>query len=120
MAETTYANPGSGSYPFTRALPDPHAAWWMAERLPPEAISIADQMPPQHKEVLGFVSAPEVAIHHFPVVIWWSDRLASGEIRWWGGLPGSYLDLRRWKWKVTHWLPLANASAALATGGSRG
>lgn len=25
---------------------------------------------------------------------------------WWSGLPGNYLDLRRLRWKVTHWKPL--------------
>lgn len=67
-------------------------------RLPKDAISIRKAMPPRHEYVLGWVSDKRVAIRNFPCVVW-----RDGSDEWWAGVPGNYIDLRRLKWKVTHW-----------------
>jgi len=75
----------------------------MSDHLPKDAISMRKQKPPVRERVLGWVSDASVAIHHFPLIIW-----RDGTDEWWGGLPGNYLDLRRLKWKITHWRPLTS------------
>lgn len=76
---------------------------WQAERLDPSAIPVEHELPPERREVLGWVSDETVAIHYFPVVVW---RIGNA---WWAGLPASYIDLDAKRWTVTHWKPLASA-----------
>lgn len=70
----------------------------MSKHIPPDAVSVRQQKPRPHERVLGYVSDRSVAIEHEPLVVWLTH--SDG---WWGGLPGSYLNLTRLKWRVTHW-----------------
>lgn len=81
---------------------------WQRKQLLPGAIPVAERLPPEDEKVLGWVSDEAVSIYHCPVVVWWTGR----HRQWWAGLPTSYIDLRRKRWEVTHWLPLAGAAAA--------
>lgn len=75
------------------------------DRPPKDAISVRKKRPLAHERVLGWVSDRSVAIENFPLVVW---QDTAGD--WWGGVPGNYLDLRRLKWKVTHWRPLVSGA----------
>jgi Protein of unknown function (DUF551) len=75
--------------------------------IPKGAISVRKQMPAPHQKVMLFVSDRSVAIENVPVVGW--NTYSDG---WWSGLPGNYLDLRRLRWKVTHWMPLPFADCS--------
>lgn len=69
----------------------------MLDRLSADAIPVEQALPPNHKEVLGWVSDEAVAIHHFPTVV-----RRDGD-RYWAGLPGEWIDLRATRWTLTHW-----------------
>lgn len=68
------------------------------------AIPVAEKMPRPHTEVIGFIEAPNVAIHDFPAVIWNSGTDINPQ--WWSGVPGSYINLAGAGWKVTHWMTI--------------
>jgi hypothetical protein len=70
---------------------------WMRDRLPDDAISILDKLPPKDAEVMGWVSDISVCIWFFPTVV----RRSYGG--WWAGLPGKWIDLPAHKWVLTHW-----------------
>lgn len=69
--------------------------------IPPTAIPITEHMPPRNREVLGYVSDADVAIHHFPSVI--RNSGSDAEPQWWAGLPGHWIALSDERWVVTHW-----------------
>lgn len=74
---------------------------WMRDRLPGDAIALtAESLPPDHKEVLGWVSDPRVAIHFFPSVV-----RRYGDV-YWAGLPGKWIQLWAHGWTLTHWRAL--------------
>ncbi len=81
------------------------AAGWQTNRRPSNAIPVQERLPPEYQEVWGWVCDQDVAIHAFPAVVWRTGQ------QWWSGLPGTYIDLRRWKWTVTHWLPIKGEQA---------
>jgi hypothetical protein len=78
---------------------------WMLARLPASAIPVDERMPPDYREVMVWISDPDVAIHHYPTV---ARRDGKG---WWAGVPGNWIALHNLRWTVTHWLPLPNSEA---------
>ena len=87
---------------------------WMRDRLPAKAIPVADRLPPYNEEALGWLSTPSVSIYFAEAVVW-RTRGVGEDDEWWSGLPGSYLDLRRLRWNLSHWLPIAALRARSAS-----
>lgn len=73
----------------------------MRDAPPTDAIPIERELPPNHVEVLGWVSDDSVAIHHFPTVVRRDDTA------YWGGVPGKWIALHNENWTLTHWRHIA-------------
>ena len=74
---------------------------WQRARLAADAIPIETQIPPNHADVIGWVSDASVSIHFYPTIM----RRDGGV--YWAGLPGNWLNLADKGWTVTHWRPLS-------------
>lgn len=77
---------------------------WMKAQLPAAAVSVLEALPAQRQRVLGWLSCPSVCIYFTPAVVWRTPGVKEDD--WWAGLPGRYIDLRRERWNLSHWMPL--------------
>jgi len=84
---------------------------WMQARLPDNAIPIGRDLPPLRQDALGWLSAPEVCIWFKPAIVWRTPSHPGCDDEWWSSLPGQYLDLRHYRWHLSHWLPLSSVNA---------
>lgn len=67
-------------------------------------IPVADRLPAIGKNVALLISDPSVAIEDWP-----TSGYLYQDNGWWAGLPGKYINLAGYNWKVTHWMDLPEA-----------
>ncbi len=84
---------------------------WMRARLPDNAIPTGQDLPPLREKAIGWLSDPGVCIWFIPAIVWRTPSSPGVDDEWWSGLPGHYLDLRRDRWHLSHWLPLSGVNS---------